>query len=437
MHGAKSAFRVPTWSGLATALMAAASLLAAVSCSNLPFLGDSPESPTPDFIDLVPTTVVPTATPEDTGVPGVSDGRIHFGMSAAFSGNALELGQNMRVGIQAAFNEVNTQGGINGRQLTLTSRDDVYTPAKAALNTITLIEEDKVFALIGAVGTPTSRSAVPIAVESDVPYIAPFTGAEFLRSADLDIVLNLRSSYFQETEEMVERLTTDLGITRISILYQDDSFGRAGLQGVLNAMEKRDIELASIGLYQRLTTAVKGALLDIRQGDPQAVIIIGAYEPAAALITWARHIGMDPVFIAVSFVGSNALAESLGPQGEGVFVTQVVPFPTDDSLPVTQDYLRALAASSPGAVPGFVSFEGYLAGRLAIEGVRRCGQDVTRECFVDSLRDGEPIDFGGFQVQYSEGDNQGSDQVFVTVIDGNGTFQPIVNLRDAFVREGQ
>ena len=265
-------------------------------------------------------------------------------------------------GILSAFNEVNEKGGINGRRLELNSVDDLYTPAKAAVNTIALIEETKVFALIGAVGTPTSRAAVPVAEEAGVPYIAPFTGAEFLRDPTLKTVLNLRSSYYQETEEMVERLTTDLGITRISIFYQDDSFGRAGLQGVLNAMEKRDMELASIGLYPRLTTAIKAALLDIQRGDPQAVIIIGAYEPTAELILWARHLGMDPVFIAVSFVGSNALAESLGADGKDVFITQVVPFPTDDTLPITLDYLNALGKFFPNSEPGFVSFEGYLAG---------------------------------------------------------------------------
>ena len=417
------------------ALLIAAALFAIVSVScDIPFLGgaDADEDDNGIQTDIVMPS--PTAEPEDEGVPGVFPNRIHFGQSADFSGSARALGNNMRLGIQAAFNEVNDEGGISGRRLELSSLDDLYTPDKAVINTIRLIEEVDVFALIGAVGTPTSRAAVPVAQESDVPYIAPFTGAEFLRSPDLENVLNLRSSYYQETEEMVERLTTDLGITRISIFYQDDSFGRAGLQGVLNAMEKRDMELASIGLYQRLTTAVKAALLDIRQGDPQAVIIIGAYEPAAALILWARHLGLDPVFMAVSFVGSNALAESLGANGKDVFVTQVVPFPSDDTLPITQEYLGALERYFPNSDPGFVSFEGYLAGRLAIEGVKRCGQDITRECFLESLRDGEPINLGGFQVQYGTSDNQGSDRVFITRIDEEGEFQPITNLRDAFVQ---
>ena len=429
----QTALLVRTRIGLAPTLLAASILLIAASCSIFPFNGENGTATEPPNSGEV-ATPVPTVVPVEEGVPGVFPNRITFGMSAAFSGPAAALGQNMYNGILSAFNEVNEMGGINGKRLELNSVDDLYTPAKAAVNTIALIEETKVFALIGGVGTPTSRAAVPVAEEAGVPYIAPFTGAEFLRDPTLKTVLNLRSSYYQETEEMVERLTTDLGITRISIFYQDDSFGRAGLQGVLNAMEKRDMELASIGLYPRLTTAIKAALLDIQRGDPQAVIIIGAYEPTAELILWARHLGMDPVFIAVSFVGSNALAESLGADGKDVFITQVVPFPTDDTLPITLDYLNALGKFFPNSEPGFVSFEGYLAGRLAIEGIRRCGEDVTRECFLDSLRDGDPIDLGGFLVQYGEGDNQGSDGVFVTRIDAEGGFQPITNLRDAFVQ---
>ena len=164
-------------------------------------------------------------------------------------------------------------------------------------------------------------------------------------------ILNLRASYYQETEEMVARLTKDLGVTRIAVLYQDDSFGRAGYRGVRLALDRRSMQPVSIGLYPRNTTAVKTALLDLQRGDPEAVIMIGAYQPVAALITWARHVGMAPTFLTVSFVGSNALAEELGSAGEGVYVTQVVPFPTDDSLPVVGAYLRALAAYDPDAVP--------------------------------------------------------------------------------------
>ena len=376
-----------------------------------------------------------TPTPEGGNLPsletGVSDQRILFGQSAAFSGPAQELGINMRKGILAAFKEVNDDGGVHGRMVELTSRDDAYEPEAAIDNTTSLIKEEGIFALIGAVGTPTSRSAVPVAEAGGVPYIAPFTGAAFLRDAKWETVINLRASYNQETEEMVARLTEDLGIERIGIMYQDDSYGRAGYHGVISALERREMEPAAIGLYTRNTLAVKTALLDLSQGSPEAVILVGAYQPVAELIEWARHTGLDSVFMTISFVGSNALAIELGPDGAGVFVTQVVPFPMDDSIPVVASYLNALSAYAPDAVPGFVSLEGYLAGRLVIAGLQTCGRDVDRTCFLNSLRSRNITDLDGFELRYGKDDNQGSDEVFLTVIGSNGRYHSIDSLRDA------
>ena len=382
---------------------------------------------------VLPGAANSTAEPTNgvVSAPRITDDLILFGQSAAFNGPARELGSNMRLGILAAFQEVNEAGGVHGRRLELVSLDDAYEPEAAIANTLRLIEEERVFALIGAVGTPTSRSATPIAADAEVPYVAPFTGAAFLRDPGWENIINLRSSYNQETEEMVARLTDDLGIERIGVMYQDDSFGRAGYRGALGALERRGMEPVSVGLYPRNTTAVKTGLLQLRRGDPEAVILVGAYQPVAALIAWARHTGMDPVFMTVSFVGSNALAEELGPRGAGVFVTQVVPFPTDDTLPIVAAYHRALAAYEPGAVPGFVSLEGYLAGRLAIAGLERCGREVSRACFLDSVRTADDIDLDGFPLRYGAGDNQGSDTVFLTVIGTDGRYHPIDRLGEA------
>lgn len=362
---------------------------------------------------------------------GVSDERILFGQSAAFSGPAAQLGTDMKRGIEAAFYEINQRGGIHGRRLELVSRDDAYEPEAAIANTLYLINEAKVFALIGAVGTPTSRSATPVAAEANIPYIAPFTGAAFLRDPDWNNVINLRASYNQETEEMVARLTGDLGIKRIAVMYQDDSFGRAGYHGARRALERRGTEAVAVGLYPRNTTAVKTALLDLRMANPEAVILVGAYEPVATFIAWARHIGMDPVFITISFVGSNALAKQLGPAGAGVYVTQVVPFPTDDYFRVASTYRRALSSFDPEAVPGFVSFEGYLAGRLAVAGLQRCGADVNRASFLNSLRSTRVVDIDGFELQYGSKDNQGSDAVFLTMIGRDGRYYSIDTLEEA------
>ncbi len=366
--------------------------------------------------------------------PGVTDERVLFGQSAAFSGPAWELGTNMQLGILSAFQEVNHAGGVNGRELRLVALDDGYEPEAAISNTFDLIQENQVFALIGAVGTPTSRSAVPVAHEVDVPYVAPFTGAAFLRESKWQNVINLRASYNQETEEMVARLTEDLGIDRIAVLYQDDSFGLAGLNGATRALEKRDMEPVSVGYYPRNTLAVKAALLTLRDANPQAVIMVGAYQPVATFISWAKHIGLeDVVFITISFVGSNALANFLGREGENVFVTQVVPFPTDDSIPIVRSYLNALAAYDPQASPGWVSLEGYLAGRLTIEALQACGRhNVTRACFYDSIESFEALELDEFGLKFGFADNQGSDKVFLTVIGPDGSYRAIEDMREVY-----
>ena len=359
--------------------------------------------------------------------PGVNSERILFGQSAAFNGPASELGKSMKAGILAAFKEVNDKGGVNGRRLELRSLDDAYEPEAAVTNTQQLIDEG-VFALIGAVGTPTSQSAVPVTEVNSVPYMAPMTGAEYLRNHARHTVINLRASYYQETEEMIERLTVDLGFDRIAIFYQDDSFGRAGLQGVLLALERRKLSPTGTGVFPRNTVAVKTALLDLRATNPQAVIIVGPYKPTATFIKWARRLGMDSIFMTLSFVGSNALARELGSQGTGVLVTQVVPFPTGNLVNASASYRDALKRYDPDLEPGFISFEGYLAGRLAIHVVQHCGQQVVRSCIDEVLRTGDSISLDGFMLQYGKDDNQGSDRVFLTAIAPDGQYTPVETL---------
>lgn len=358
---------------------------------------------------------------------GVSKDSILFGQVAALNGPAQALGQGMREGILAAFEEANRAGGINGRKLELKSIDDSYEPEKTIEGTNKAIKEDKVFALVGAVGTPTSKAGQPIATTAKVPFIGPFTGAEFLRNPFNRYVVNIRASYFQETEAWVEHLTNDLGVTRIAILYQDDAFGLAGLAGVKKAMEKRNMSLVAEGTFKRNTTAIKSALLEIMKSQPQAVVTVGPYKPIAAFIKLARQLKVDATFVAISFVGSDSLAQELGNEGAGVVVSQVVPFPGDKSLPVVASYQSALTAVNEKSKPGFVSLEGYLAGRLVVEAIRRIPGEPTREAFLDAI-EREPFDLGGMKLTFSATQNQGSNQVYFTVLQPDGLFLPVVKL---------
>jgi len=364
---------------------------------------------------------------------GVSNDKIVFGQVAALNGPAQALGQGMREGILAAFEDANRAGGVNGRKLELKSIDDSYEPEKTIVATNKAITEERVFALVGAVGTPTSKAGQPIATAAKVPFIGPFTGAEFLRNPFNRYIVNIRSSYFQETEAWIEHLTNDLGITKIAILYQDDAFGLAGLAGVKRAMAKRDMALVAEGTFKRNTTAIKSAMLEIMKGQPQAVVTVGPYKPIAEFIKLARQLKFDPVFVAISFVGSDSLAQELGNQGAGVIVSQVVPFPGERTLPLVTAYQAALSAINPGAKPGFVSFEGYIVGRLVVEALKRIPGEPSREAFLNAIEN-NPFDLGGMTLTFSATQNQGSNQVYFTVLQADGTFKPVTKLGKTVAR---
>ena len=412
--------KLDTLRNRALAAVVASAVIVLAACTDAALEDDS-------AVDEPPVTAAPVV--EEQASPGVFDDRVLFGQTAVFSGPAQELGHAMRLGIEAAFHERNSAGGVHGRMLDLVTLDDRYEPGFAYAKARELITKEGVFALIGEVGTPTSRSVVPLTESEAVPFVAPFTGAGFLRDPGLGWVVNLRASYAQETEQMVARLTEDLGVTRVAVMYQNDSFGQSGLTGAIEALERRGLEPVATWYYARNSKAVKAAVLHIGNANPEAVIMIGAYQPVAQAISLLR-LDVDPVFMAVSFVGSNALVQELGDDAAGVFVTQVVPLPDDSETAAVAEYLAAVSAIDPDFVPGFVSLEGYLAGRLAIAGLEACGAELTRECFMDAFEASQSIDLSGVSLHYGPGDNQGSDDVLVTVIDQHGRLVPVTDLGD-------
>lgn len=361
---------------------------------------------------------------EKVSTQGITDKEIVFGQSAALTGISKNLGLGMRAGLVSAFEEANRLGGVHGRSLRLITKDDGYE-SEAAVNAVhRLINEDKVFSLVGGVGTPTSKAVVPIVAKTPLLFIGPFTGASFLRSSYLDTVINVRAAYSQETREMVIRLKKDLKINRIGVLFQNDSYGLDGLHGVKKAVESiKGIRIVSQGSYTRNTTAVKTALLDIKKGNPQAIIIIGAYSPAAHFIKWAEKIGMGSVvFLSVSFVGTSSLASELKRAKARIYITQVVPFPKNTRIPLIRNYQDALKATKNDVHIGFVSLEGYIVGRLVIEALKRTGRELTHATFRKAFKQtsNNKFDIDGFTLIFNSlKDNQGSNRVFLTRIQRN------------------
>lgn len=254
-----------------------------------------------------------------------------LGQSCALSGPAKNLGLKMRSGLQAAIAEINDTGGIKGRNVRLHSKDDGYEPDQAIKNTLELIHEDQVFLLIGEVGTPTSKAVLPIIKEFKIPFFAPLTGAELLRTPVNPYVINIRGSYYQEMESLISYFADTLHLKRIAIFYQNDSYGVAGLEGIQQALHKRELKLVSSGSYERNTVAVMGGLQEVHREKPEAVVLVGTYAACAEFIklSKAKYPG-ERIYGSMSFVGTESLRDSLGTYGADVIVSQVVPFPWDD-----------------------------------------------------------------------------------------------------------
>ena len=351
---------------------------------------------------------------------GVSDSQIVLGQSAVFSGPAAELGTEMRNGALAYFNYVNAQGGVNGRKIVLKSLDDRYEPESAKTATKQLIDDDKVFALFGYVGTPTFNAASPLIKEARIPLVSAFTGAESLRDPMIRYVFNVRASYFDETEQIVQHLTA-MGIDKIAVFYQNDAYGLAGLAGVDRAMKKRNIEVVAKSTVERNTVDVKKAVDQMVKAKPQAVIMISAYKSCAAFIREMKKVGQDPTFWNVSFVGSKALAKELAKEGRGVEISQVMPFPWDGSIPVVREYNKLITADGKSQ-PNYSSLEGFISAKVMVEGLRRAGRNLTREGLIHALETMDPYDAGGFKITYTPQDHRGSRYVDLTIISRDEKF---------------
>lgn len=351
---------------------------------------------------------------------GLSDKSIVLGQSAAMSGPAAQLGIQMRAGAKLWFDHVNAQGGINGRQIELRTRDDKYEPSLAAENTRRFINEDRVFALFAYVGTPTSQASLPIFTEARVPFVAPFTGAELLRAPFNRYVFNVRASYYDETEAIVEHLTR-IGARRIAVLHQADAYGQAGLDGTTRALAKRNLKVHALGAVERNTSNVAEAVKAIHASQPDAVVMISAYGATAEFVRQMKKQGSLASFYTVSFVGSKALADALGNEGHGVTISQVVPFPWSPLTPVVREYLD-LAKRTNGFEVNFSSLEGFLGAKVMTEGLRRAGRELSRERFIAAMEGMTNVDVGGFGIAFSPTNHNASRFVDLAMIGRDGKF---------------
>lgn len=342
--------------------------------------------------------------------------RLVLGQSAPLSGPAAELGLQMNRGARLYFDAVNANGGVNGTRIDLRALDDGYEPVRCKANTERFLSEG-VFALFGYVGTPTCLAALPLVRDSGTPFFAPFTGAMSLREPQLKSVFHLRASYDDETGLIVKQLTS-LGLKRIAVFRQNDSYGQAGLDGVLKALRAQGLQPAAVGTVERNSVDVAAAVKTIVDARPDAVVQISAYKSCAAFVRAARKAGYGGTFYNVSFVGTQALADELGRDALGVVVSQVMPYPYTQSIPVVRDYLDAVKTAGD-AKPNYSSIEGYLAARAFVEGLKRA-RSHTADGLVAALESMPTLNLGGFHVGFSSRSHVASHFVELSMLTESG-----------------
>ena len=344
--------------------------------------------------------------------------RILLAQSAAFTGPAAQLGIQFHQGAQLYFAQVNAQGGVHHRSVELTKLDDGYEPDRCAENTRKLIAQDPL-ALFGYIGTPTSVAALPLATAAKVPFCAPFSGAMALRDPFNRYAFHIRASYNDETEVIVKQVTS-LGLQKIAVFYQNDAYGKAGLDGVVLALKARNMTPVATATVERNSSNVAPAVKTLAAAHPDAIVQISAYKSCAAFIRAARAAGFGGTFFNVSFVGTQALADELGKDAAGVVVSQVVPSPYSGARPIAREFIEAVKKGGADYQANYSSMEGYLAAKVMVEGLRRGPAKTSREGLITGLESIGNESFGGFNVTLSPTDHVASKFVELSMLTADG-----------------
>ena len=352
--------------------------------------------------------------------PGVTEREILIGSCSALEGPSHFLGTETVTGAKAYFDMINDAGGVDGRKLKLISYDDSYDPAKTEACFNRLMEQ-KVFALGFFVGTPTAVKYLPLAESNKIPLVGLFTGAQTLYVPLRHWVVNVRASYFDETREQMDGLWNTLGYKKIGVIYPDDPFGAAVLEGVKTALKAHGSDPVAIASYQRQTAQVGGAIDTVRGANPDAVVVVGPANTVAPILKQSHAKGWKPLFLTVSFVGTDDLIQEAGPDAEGVVVTQVVPPYYLTEYKTVALYRRMLGKYYPSAQPNFVSLEGFVDAMVMVEGLKHAGKDLTREGLIRGIEAIRNLDIGlgeHLKLDYGPKEHKGFDHVIPTVVRG-------------------
>lgn len=352
--------------------------------------------------------------------PGVTDSSITIGMSGPMSGPNGAYGVEMRQVIEAYFAQLNKSGGVNGRKLELVALDDGYETEKTVANTKALLNEKSAFALLAYYGSsPTTEAMNTVFGPAKVPLVGTISGAGTLRDPannNTRYMFNVRASYADETEVIVNHMVS-LGLKNVAVFYQNDGFGKSGLEGVTTALKKHNLTPSAVGTVERNSLDVTKAVETIAKVTPQAVIMVTLYKPTAAFVKAMKKAGQNPMWLTLSPVGAEMLVKELDQDARGIAISQVVPYPWNEIVPAVREYQKLAPKSGQYSYYGM---EGYLMARTLVEGIKRAGKDLTREKLVSSLESLSNADIGGYKINYNGSSHLGSRFVELTVVGANG-----------------
>ncbi|MGB4226173.1 MAG: ABC transporter substrate-binding protein [Candidatus Dechloromonas phosphoritropha] len=352
---------------------------------------------------------------------GVTENRITLGMSSPFSGPNGAYGTEMREVIERYFDQVNKGGGVNGRKLALAALDDGYETDRTVANTKALIDDKKVFSLLAFYGSsPTTEAMNKVFGPARVPLVGTISGAGSLRepisqNPSSRYMFNVRASYADETEAIVNQIVS-FGLKNIAVFYQNDGFGKSGLDGVTAALKKHNLAPSAVATVERNSTEVASAVDAIAKTKPQTVIMVTLYKPTAAFVKAMKAAGQRPMYMTLSPVGTEQLVKELGADARGIGISQVMPYPWNDIVPVVRDYQKLIGNKASSSYYGI---EAYIMARITVDALRRAGKDPTREKYMEAL-ESTNMDLGGFRVTFSPSNRQGSRFVEMTVIGPGG-----------------
>lgn len=349
------------------------------------------------------------------------EGAIRIAQSTALTGPLGDLGSAMHQGAKAAFTAINARGGVHGRAIELVTQDDAYDVSKALANVDQFLAGRDTFALFNCMGTPMIEAMLPKVIDSGIPFFAPFTGALLSRVKTARNVFNIRASYADEAEKLVQHLST-IGIRRLGVVYQNNAFGKEVFAAAKRSMDRLQLPAAVTATVENNASDAGAAADQLAQGNPEALVIGLAGKPTVEFVKAFRALRRGVTLYALSVMGTAATVKALGADATGMAISQVVPLPTNAVMPVVRDFQAAWQASGATAEPSHLALEGYINARVFAEALQRAGRNPTRAAFIDATWNLRKWDLGGFEINASTPERNASRFVELTLVGRHGRF---------------